>query len=1179
MKFLKRFLAAVLVLLFSAQIAGAQNISLNVQNTPLKEVLNQIQKQTDYTFVYNDALIGAKNVVTLNVKNENLTTVLDKILTPNAISYKIIDKQIALSPIIENTQPAQTTQSGQNNGKPFSLKGRIIDENGEPVPGVTIRNKKDDSYTLSDERGDYELLIKDPKGAELEYIYLGMHTLVETLNGRTQLNVTLKEDKEMLDEVVVTGFQDIQKKKVTGAIATISSSKIEERYTPSILNNLEGRVAGLSTYGGKLTIRGVSSIYAEANPLVVLDGLPIEGSIDDINPYDVESINVLKDAAAAAIYGARASNGIIVITTKNAKSKGKIDVSFSSNVTIFENQNVDYHDNFYMNAEEQVKTLCNYYDYYFFNNDGEVIDPIGNVENAINMGFQDVDPIKYAYYQHAKGSISRQQLDAEIGKYKTNNFAQEYADAVYRRHVLQQYNLALRSRAENFQSNFVINYKKDNSGIINTFNEQFNLSFKGVYDVTKWLTATLNVNGIYGNGREKGYDYNGVDNIWAIGAFESMYEADGSPRLFYSWYNGNRYWDGTATEGLTDLGINIVDEYYNNTRDTKTQYMRYHGDLLFKIIEGLTANAQFVYESNHTTSDWNALESSHAVRSMKNAYAYYDYKGDVAYYIPSTGGFKNAKNTDGRHWTGRGQVNYSNTFGKHSITALAGTEFRETLTKGTNALMLGYDDQLQTASTQIVDFATISNLYSTYGLFMPDYGYPALQFAYEPYIADNMSPVKEIRHRYASVYANATYTFDEKYNIFGSYRKDYADVYGLNIEFRGKPLWSVGASWNINNEEFMKSINWVNALKLRISYGVTGNIYQNATSYMTASVQGLNYYSNLPYAIVESPANPNLKWEQTRTSNIGVDFALIDNRVRGALDFYIKSGRDLFSNRAIDPTTGFTSMFMNSANMINKGVELAVSADWFRGLKRDDFGWTTGLTFALNRNKITSIENPSTQAYEIIEYTPFVVGYPTSALWSYRFAGISPDPGYKGQIMFYDENDGIVRYANSIDALEYSGQSEPIVIASLDNRLSWKGFSLNVLMAYYGGHKMRALQEQETFEVPTSAIPSYFLNAWTPENPTDTPGIGRYSSDAISSDPLFSNKCVYDASFLKIRNIVLGYELPEKWLEKAHIGRTTLTFQVDNPGAIWKANKVGVDPETLGIRARSSYIFGINVNF
>ncbi len=1185
--FLKMMSLAMVLLLGSAQLASAQNITLNFDRTPLKTVLNEIQKQVDYTFVYNDQQVGADKPVTIHVQNAGLTAVLDQMLKPLNINYKILDKQIALSPAATTAQ-----QQGQSARGAVMLKGRITDQDGLPVAGAAIQNLTEKTYAITDVNGNYTLAVKDPRNSTIEVTFLGMDTVTEPLNGRSTFDVQMSYSRMFIEGAVVTGYQEIQQKKVTGAIATVNSKTIEERYTPSLMQNLEGRVAGLSTYGGKLTIRGVSSMYAEANPLLVVDGLPMEGSIDDLNPYDIESINVLKDAAAAAIYGARASNGIIVITTKSAREKGKIDVDFSSNVTVFSKHDMDYARNFYMNAEQQIALEKNYYDYYYFHNEGEVTNPAQTMEQNLLAGTGYVSPIDYAYYRMFIGEGTQAEIDQLCNQLSKNNFAQQYADAVYRRQLMQQYNLALRSRSDRFQSNFVVNWRNDNQGVINSFDRQMQISYKGSYDVTKWLTATVAVNGIYGNQRAKGYTYNGFDSPWNYPAYESLYNNDGSAKLLYTWFNGNQYRDNTEGGYFKETGINLVDEYYNNVINTKRQYMRYHGDLLFKIVKGLTANAQFVYETDHRTADWYATQESQAAKTIYNAYTEIDPYGNVTHITPAAGGFRAAQNVDGRYWTARGQLNYAGTFGKHEIVALAGMEFRETLYSGTSALMLGYDDQLQNASTQTIDFSTISQMRYSNSYMALGGGFPAIQFAYEPYIADNMSPVVEDHHRYASGYANFTYTYDEKYNVFGSVRKDYADVYGLNVKLRGRPLWSAGVAWNINNESFLRGVNWINALKLRLSYGVTGNIYQGATSYMTATSTGLNYYTNEPFGVIQSPANPNLKWERTLTSNVGLDFSFVENRFRGSLDYYRKVGKDLFSYKTLDPTTGFTSMFMNVADMVNNGVELTFTGDWIRERRRSDFGWSSTLTFAVNKNKITNVENASTRAYELLS-NPYRVGYPTSALWSWRFAGISEADGEKGQTLWYSDNDRKTHSAQSgsVETMAYSGQAEPVVIAGLDNRFTWNGLSLSILMAYYGGHVMRALNENETFGVAQGqAVPSYFLNAWTPEHKTDTPGIGRYSSSSIGPECKYSDISVRNAAFLKIRNIVLGYELPENWARKIGASRVNLQFQVDNIPALWTAFNPGrdipyyekgvrFDPETLGIPQRSSYIFGLHINF
>lgn len=1164
----KRILGMLLALLI-CMTAVAQNISMKFKNESLPAVFKRLEKTTDYrfVFVYNDV-----NAYTVNgeVSKSTISQVMTFLLSDKPLTYSINGKII-------NITKKDRKSAGTNTRR---VSGYVTDEVGDALAGVTICIGDSKVCCITDEKGFYQLNVPT-SACTLKMSFIGSLTSeVHLAKGTEPLrrNVQMQTDLT-LEEVVVTGYQEISKPKMTGSVTTINASKLDERYTTNIINNLEGRVAGLSTYNGKMTIRGTSSLYAETTPLLVVDGVPVESSIDDLNPYDIESVNVLKDAAANAIYGARASNGVIVVTTKNAKKAGKIDIDFSANLTLYENRNVDYADNFYMNPSQQVDVEANYWDYYFFHNDGEVADPINTVASNIAMGTGAITPIQHAYYQRALNEITDEQLQSQLVQLKKNNYAKDYADAVYKQRMMQQYNLSLRGKSDKFTNNLTVNYKYDNSGLINHFSNQFNAQYKGSYEVAPWLTASFTVNGIYSKQRAAGYDYNGsYTDIWAQPAYMPFYNADGSVKGQHYWYDGNDYM--TFDSPFEDMSSNPVDEYYKNTETTRRQYMRYHGDLLFKIIDGLTANAQFVYESSHNTTEWYATQDSHLMRTMRNAYYYPDADGQIKNYVPTTGGMLRTTNTDGRYWTARGQLNYRKTFGKHDIMAIAGMEFRETKYNGSNALMLGYDDQLQTSSTHTIDFATLSTMtYAPY-FFGASGGYPAGQFVFGPYIEEGMGIITDTHHKYASGYFNLTYTYDERYNVFGSFRKDYADVYGLNAKFRGKPLWSVGAGWIIHNESFMKDINWVDFLKLRASYGVTGNIYQGATSYMTATSGSLNSVTNLPYGEIESPANPNLKWEQSRTTNIGIDFGLFDNRLRGSLDYYNKVAKDVFSNRTLDPTTGFSSMFVNMASMRNRGVELQLTYDWLRANNRKGWSWTTNFTMSHNSNIVTDVENPAVSAWQLID-NPYVKGKPASALWSYRFAGISGEEGEKGQTLWYVEDDGKSHNASgkSISILEYSGQSEPKIIMGMDNSVKWNGFSFCMLMAYYGGHKMRALAENETFTVPSSAIASYFLNAWTPENPTNTPGIGRYSSSSVGTETLYANTAIHDADFLKIRNIVLGYDFPQQWIKHLGINRLSLRFQIDNPKYLWVANDVNVDPETLGLRNQSSYIFGLNVNF
>lgn len=1092
--------------------------------------------------------------------------------------------------------------SAQSNSKPkvqLFVAGVVVDEAGEPLPGASVVVKGTSHGAAADVDGRFRIKITAPKPV-LVVNYVGMKSeeVRPSAQNMNNLRIVMHPLSEELSEVVVTGYQEVKKEKMTGAVTTLSAEKLADRYSANVLDNLEGRVAGLSTYGGKPVIRGLGTLHGKTAPLVVIDGVPVEstlsgydpfkgGSSDaaasalsEINPYDIESINVLKDAAAAAIYGARAANGIIVVTTKKARTKGRIEVDGSANISIYERTNTDYADNFLMTPSQQVDAESKFYEYYFFG--GEITNPISIVNTQINNGNSGISPIKYNYLQLAKGAITRDQLNATLDKLRTNNFARDYADKFISNQVIEQYNLAVRSSADKFRNNLTLNYKTEDEGFAYNSNDWLNMSFRGSYDLTPWLTANLSFNGIYSTRNSSGLDLSAnYTNPFFFPGYTPFYNEDGSPAKLYYLYSGNEYWNSANKPGFYDLGVNISDELTTNTQNSRRSNMRYHADLLFKIVKGLTLNTQFLYETENHTATWHALESSHVARTIRNAYTL----GNTAtptYQTPEHGGMLRTTNTFGNYWTARAQANYTANFlDRHDLSVITGLEFRQTKINGTQSLALGYIEQLQNSATHTVDFGKLGNFRENPTYMTGIGGFPAAAAAW-PYIGDAMGLYVEKLHRYASGYANMTYTYNQRYNLFGSFRKDYADVYGLNAKFRGKPLWSVGAAWNIHNEEFMRNYTtWLNFMKLRASYGATGNIYQGATSYMTATSTELNKFTYLPMGEVKSPANPNLRWEENRTLNAGVDFSLLDYRMRGSLDFYNKESRDVFNNKALDPTTGFTTMFANVASLLNRGVELSLAYDWLTPGRNKPFGWTTELTWAYNRNQVTKVENPAPTAAALVGL-PFKEGYPVNTLWSYRFAGVSSEKGYEGMTMWYNQDNQQVRRVSTLkpEVLEFSGQTDPTTTVGLTNTLRWKGLTLNVKMAYCGGHVMRALAESEMSQlIPYAPIPSYYNNSWTPENPTSTPGFGQYGNTTPASECMASNASVYDASFLKVRNVVLSYDVPVAAIKMIGLKGLALSVQYNNPKALWVANSRGIDPETLGVRQRSSCVVGLNVKF
>ena len=1179
--FLKRGCFCLIALYLCIGTAHAQSdesiqtktVMLGFQQETLFNALLALEEQSGFQLVFPGEPVRVAHRVDLQEEVRTMAATLQLILQDTGLEFKQSGKTIVLFLASNESAVMESQQT-------VTVRGIVLDENGEPLPGAVVMPKDETKIngTITDVEGHF--VLPDVSSDEILLIsFLGYQTIEVAMEGRTTLSVTLQPEAQLLEELVVTGYQSIARGKVTGAVSTVGSDVLQERYTADIMSNLEGRVAGLVTDGDNITIRGTGSLHAVNNPLIVVDGLPIEGSWQDLNPYDIENVTVLKDAAATAMYGSRASAGIIVITTKKPREEGRISVDVQANFTINQKRNLDYADNFYMTPAQQVDAEAGYYKYRYLTEETAVNNRVSFRDNTINKN-QPFSPVQYAYYRLGENQVTESEVNDLLGELRQNNYAREYGEHILRNQLVQQYNIAVRSMSDKYQSSLVLNYKQDNMGYINESDDRFTIFYKGEYKMADWVNLSFGVNSILQNSHYSSYDgwLNKARDPFSEFAYSRLLDDDGTNA------NHTRFGNGLFTDdpAFRPTHYNALQEMaYDQTRYER-QSSRYNGGLLFYIIDGLTAQGQFIYETERNASSRLSEAESYLMRMMRNAYTRND-NGSWEYMIPETGGRLVTENRKADYWTTRGQLNYSRLFAqKHAVDLLAGMEFRQTGEKGNRGLLMGYDDQLQTQNTANMNLVELRAWHTN------PYYYDMNTVSFFGLIESGMGLIPEEQHRFASGYGNLTYSYDNKYNLFGSFRKDYADVYGLNSKYRGKPLWSAGASWVASDEAFLKNSEWINYLKLRGSYGITGNIVQNVTSIMVASTNiPVNTWTQQPRARIDRPANPYLTWEKTATTNIGVDFGLFQTRLRGALDFYYKKADDVYALKTLEPTTGFSEMWLNMAALYNKGVELDLTYDWFSRKGRNRLDWTTSLTMAYNRNEITNVEALAKTAGEMVGDNKYMEGFPTSAMWSYRFGGLTDE----GQRMFLDKDDskltGNQISGKDTDAVIYSGQREPKITMGLSNTLRYKGFSLAVMAVYYGDYMMRSLQAG-TLSSPMGAynpgtMASYLLDAWTPDN-TDTtvPGIFQYDRTSNTDGGGAYNYLdiyVQPADFIKIRNIVLGYDLPQQWSGRIGMQHANLRFQIDNLPVIWTKNRVGVDPETGGIRRPTSFILGLALNF
>lgn len=1152
--------------LMQVSAAGfAQKISLSKTNVPLKSVLKELRLQSGYDFVYTDKLLQQSNPVDIKVNGAPLEDVLQSIFNKQPLTYTIQEKTVVIT--------AKTPSFLEKVIAVFAdidVSGRVLDEKGMPVPGVTVSVKGSSRRTVTDKDGTFKIRV-EKAGDILIFTSMGMEGQEVKLNSRTALTINLVSKNNALQEVTInTGFQTLKREVSTGSTVTVGSEELEKRYTPNIIDNLEGRIPGLVNYRGTTTIRGVSTINATKNVLIVVDGLPIEGTIENINPYDVESITVLKDAAAAAIYGARASNGVIVVTTKKAKGKGT-SIEFSSDVTITDKPDLGYN---LLTPAQQVDLESNYYNYYY-NLPGNIGLTTANITNG-----NPITPVQYASYQRAQGLITQSQMDSQLAGFRQNDFRKQYKDNALLNDVLQQYNLAIRTNGDKYQSSLVLNYKTDNTGIINAYNRQLNIFYKGTYSLTNWLDVNFGVNSVLGSAKSSNSNFATDPNN--VSPYLQLLDANGN-RTSYTTRDYNMYNTTKATMPRYSMNVNHLDELGMDSRIDKQQTTRYYANLVVRIIPGLTFNPQFQYEKGTTSTSAYSEQNSYIMRFLNNLYSTpsVTVPGGYTSLLPDNGGKLATVNNTSDAWTARGQLNYKRQFGKHAIDVIGGTEFRQTQTKGTRGLLLGYDDQLQSQSTTSVNYPALF-AYNTSTAFEP--GYP-LSSVYNTYLNNPIGVNVETLHRFNSGYANASYTYDNKYNAFGSYRVDYADVFGLDKKFRGKPLWSAGLGWNIHNESFMSTINWVNFLKMRATYGITGNMDQGATSFLTANSTFVNALTNQPASVVVSAANPELRWEKTATANLGLDFTLLNSRLTGSFDWYRKKSTDLFFTKRIDASEGFTSQIINNGGLLNNGLELSLGYSWLKPGRKGGLSWSSLLVVSHNNNKITYVDEVSVLPVPLVQ-GGYKVGYPVNSLFSFQYKGLNS----VGQPQWLKADGTLTTTAltgSDISAIAYSGGLDPKNNIALTNELHYRGFSFNVLAVYYGGQYLRAVVPSVYASgAAYGSMPSYLLNSWSPANTnTNIPGFGQYApgvypgtSNVPSNQMEYSDAFVRPGDFIKIRNVVLGYQLPQQLAEKLGSKNIKVHFQLNNPKALWTKNDVNVDPETGGARTLTSYVFGVNFN-
>ena len=1103
------------------------------------------------------------------------------------------------------------------------ITGQVLDRaDGTPLVGATVFIAPEETQaknynpqgTIVYEQGRFAF--KLPVSVKKVVVsYLGYEAQTIDISGKSNFTIYLSATESKMDAVVVTGYQRIEKRKLTSSIANVKMADIARDGVASVDEMLSGSIAGLTSTpttgapGGasKVKIRSTVTLNGNTDPLWVLDGMPLEGndipsdwsskenvdnlynmSIAGLNPADIEDITVLKDAAATAIYGARAANGVIIITTKKGRRNQATRVNVSASLFVTDRPNLDKLN--LMNASQKVDLelalAANGRLNYLSGMGGvaRILDQAGERAALVGGGFSALSP----------------ETQSAINALRKNGT--DWGKEIYQVELNQQYSISISGGGNKASYYFSGGYYNEQGTTVGTGFERLNLTLKTDYDLLKNLRFGTSVF----VGQNKNDSYVSDTDVFTN---PSRYTRTVNPYLNAYNPDGSYLYDPDMTARQRDsdvLDYNYFEERNNTEYTLKTRSIKTIFDLDYQPVKGLRLYTQFGLQVDNSMTEKMAQENSYFTRKYaRNSVV------DGVRYMPEGGVIQNW-NSDMSQYNWKAQIEYSGTFAKkHELDLMAGMEMRGTTNTTIHTKGFGYDHK-----TMVTEPMPIPS------------GDAGERLANSSYFKQYQKSFYE--NRYLSYFFTGSYTYDNRYTIFGSMRYDGTNLFGVDPKYKFNPMWSISGAWSVNHEKFLRDAKWLDNLRLRASYGAQGNIDRSTSPYILGTWTTRNVGGSFEDAIfVSSPPNQNLRWETTYTWNAALDFAALENRIGFTFEIYGRNSKNLITTRTIPQETGFTSTSSNFGEMSSKGIEFTLNTV---NVRTRDFRWETSINIAHNTDRVDKVHIDENS------YTPSKEGYSSSAVFAYKTAGLDEygipmfwkdgqkvslreftdfrlDKTDYGFFVLYDPQVSTSQSAIR-NNLSYIGSQNPNITGGFNNRFYYKNFDLSVSCNFVFGQ----LVKRTPFYSPTQTSPgenntTEIGQVWSPENtsgiypaltgnlkPDGTTWSGwdeweanpdpyylynwileQYNS--ISGASLFDNLDIWykKINYFRVNSIRLGYAFPEKITRKLHMAGLRIHFEARNPFVIASNYDGYFDPETYGSiysqpMART-YSVGLNITF
>lgn len=948
------------------------------------------------------------------------------------------------------------------------VKGKVSDETGNGIPGASVKVKGTSTATVSDVYGNYSINVTQ-KDAVLTFSFVGYVAKDVKLDGRTSVNVSLVPSVETLNQVVVVGYGTQRRESVTGSVASISGDKLKEVPAPNVTQALQGRVAGVdisqtNTKPGatmQILIRGQRSLTASNDPLIVLDGIPFPGSLADINPNDIKSVDILKDASATAIYGSRGANGVILITTNRGQTGGKAKISYNA-----------------------------YYG-----------------EQKLFAPFPMMNNTEFVALRQAAGQYTN-------GVDESNNVNTDWQKLFYNKSgALTDHNIGVSGGSETGSYNFGGEYYRNQSLIPTQQYQRYAMRGSVDQNVGKYVKVGFTTNNNYNISQGNQV---GLYGVLSNSPIANPYKTDGSLKRTVKMPLDESY---VLTNGVVDSLSNV---WLNETRGFAT-YNSAYGEVKIPWVQGLkyriNAGLDFIQNNNgnYTGTGVNSVNPT----------------------TVSTAGVSNSQNY---HWVLENLLSFDKTFGKHTINAVALYSAEQSK----------YNNSSMSAKEIPADAFQFYNLGQATGEINIGNGYYSLTGL-------------------VSYMGRIMYSYNDKYMLSATVRSDASSRLAPGHKWHTYP--AVSAGWNIMNESFMKNVDFINRLKLRVGYGQTSNQavspYQTLGSLNTRQYNFGNAFAT-GYYVSQLP-NPSLGWEYSETYNYGLDFAVLRNRISGTVEYYQTNTKDLLLGVGLPPTSGVSGYTANVGRTQNKGIELSLNGTILQN--HNGWTWDVGVNFYANRNKLVALASGQTRD----EGNAWFVGHNINAIYDYQYQGLwqQGDPylnilepgGNVGMIKVkytgaYDANGNPVRAIGAADRQIID--VDPKFQGGFNTRVAYKGFDLNVVGAFKsGGVLVSTLYGSGGYlNLLSGRRGNVKVDYWTPTNTG-----ARYPKPggiASGDNPKYGSTLGYfDASYLKVRAITLGYDLAKLMPKNSGINMR-MYFTVQNAFVLFSPyhKASGMDPET-----------------